>query len=216
VRKNERYLAFPPAVPRAFLEDTRIAVQFPPSPLVPGSLSSRGQTVRHRGATLAYLAASSSFETADQLIRACMQVEPHAASPSCMHGESRVEYSESHFFFMIFRPRQYQKKLYTGTFNRYRHCGIYWFPGSHNELAAQLRRYLAISGGVSSSARMWANQPATHCRNAAGDRGACTADRKPLRLAGWDRCAQATISVIRGSCAQFLCTSVRGLAAIWL
>jgi hypothetical protein len=39
---------------------------------------------RHRGATLAYLAASSSFETAGQLIRACMQVESHAASHACM------------------------------------------------------------------------------------------------------------------------------------
>jgi hypothetical protein len=46
----------------------------------------RGQVVRHRGATLAYLAASSSFEPAGQLIRACMQVESRAAWLHLMHA----------------------------------------------------------------------------------------------------------------------------------
>ena len=40
--------------------------------------------MRHRVATLAYVAASSSFETAGQHIRACMQVESRAASHACM------------------------------------------------------------------------------------------------------------------------------------
>ena len=35
---------------------------------------------------------------------------------ACMHGESWIEYSVSRIFHDFFRPRQYQNKLYTGTF----------------------------------------------------------------------------------------------------
>jgi hypothetical protein len=47
-------------------------------------ISDSCQAVWHRGATLAYLAASSFFKTAGQLIRACMQVESRATSHACM------------------------------------------------------------------------------------------------------------------------------------
>jgi hypothetical protein len=52
---------------------------------------------------------------------------------SCMHGESRIEYSVS----TGRRPRQYQNKLHAGTFYWYRHCGIYWFPGSRYAFPTQ-------------------------------------------------------------------------------
>ena len=57
----------------------------------------RGQAVRHHGATLAYLAANSSFETVGQLVHACMQIDSRDASHACMVNPLGIEYSVSRF-----------------------------------------------------------------------------------------------------------------------
>jgi hypothetical protein len=91
-----------------------------------------------------WLPAAPLRQLASSYERACKSSPPvpRCILVLCMHGETRIEYSAVSHIFHDFSVRGSTSTkincLYAGTFYRYRHRWIYWFPGSRYALPTQI------------------------------------------------------------------------------